>query len=59
MEVIKVERKSDDESDIMSEVSEGMGWIGKEDDRHKKRAMQNKTLWKIINNERGEKKEEE
>ena len=30
VEVIKVQRKSDDESDIMSEMSEG-GWIGKDD----------------------------
>ena len=49
--MIKVERKSDDESDIMSEVSEG-GWIGKDDDRNRERAMQNKTLWKIMDHEK-------
>lgn len=43
----------------MSEVSEGVGWIGKEDERNKERAMKNKTLWKIMDNEKGERKEDE
>ena len=55
--MIKVERKSDDESDIMSEVSEG-GWIGKDDERNRERAMKNKTLWKIMDHEKKEEEEE-
>ena len=40
-------RESDDESDIISEVSEG-GWIANTDERNKLRSLQNKTLWKIM-----------
>lgn len=46
--MIKVEKRSDDESDIVSEVSEGGGWLSKNDDRIKMRALQNKTLWKLM-----------
>ena len=48
VEVIKVDRKSDDESEKMSEASEGGGWLDQDDERNRVRALQNKTLWKIM-----------
>lgn len=54
VEVIKVERRSDDEDDIVSEVSEGGGWLETGDERNKLRALQKKTLWKIVESERKE-----
>jgi hypothetical protein len=55
IEVIKVEPRSDDESEVVSEVSEGGGWLTKNDERNKLRSLQNKTLWKIMD-ERSEEK---
>lgn len=49
--MIKVERRSDDESDIVSEVSEG-GWLPNSDEKTKLRALQNKTLWKIMDEDK-------
>jgi hypothetical protein len=57
VEVIKVERRSDDEDDIVSEISEG-GWLETGDERNKMRALQKKTLWKIMDPNSKEPKEQ-
>ena len=56
VEIIQVEPRSDEESDIVSEVSEG-GWISKGDEVNKTRSLQNKTLWKIMEEDKGPRKE--
>lgn len=51
VEVIKVEpNKSeiDENSDIVSDNSEGGGWLAQNDERNIKRAQLNKTVWKIM-----------
>ncbi len=50
MEVIKVEPNQSevDQSDIISDVTDGPGWLPQEDERNASRARQNKTVWKIV-----------
>lgn len=53
VEVIKVEPNHSevDQSDIVSDTSEGYGWLNQNDERNISRARQNKTVWKIMDEE--------
>ena len=53
IEVIKVKPKeqSEESSDIVSDSSDGAGWLDQNDERNMSRAKNNKLVWKIIEEE--------
>jgi hypothetical protein len=56
--VIKVEPNHSevDQSDLVSDTTEGYGWLAHNDERNVSRARQNKTVWKIVDEESPAKK---
>jgi hypothetical protein len=58
VEVIKVEPNHSevDQSDIISDNTEGLGWLDEKDERNVSRGRQNKTVWKIVDEEQPAKK---